>query len=210
MVVVILLPVLLSSHLGAAPLVNKLVPSLSVDEARSLQLLVSSGLIGIGMLVWRFGSRKTVLRVIISYTVLATVILGLTLLSLVLNLSSYGPSQALLLMKDGLVIWWMTALTFSLWYWLLDSGWAESMGMHDTVRSDFLFSQQVNKLPGWQDWSPSHIDYLFLGFTTNTAFSPTDVMPLSHRVKILMMTQSTLALVIVGTIVSKALSILIS
>lgn len=208
-VAVILLPGLLSAHLGAAPLLHKFAPALSTGHVRLVQLLLALLFIGIGILVWRFGSKKSMLKVIITYTVISTLILGASLLSLVVNLQSYGPAQALALMKDGLVIWWMTALTFSLWYWLLDSGWAESMGMHDTTRSDFAFPQQTSKISGWHEWSPSHIDYLYLGFNTNTAFSPTDAMPLSARAKILMMTQSTLALIIVGTVVAKALSILV-
>lgn len=207
--VVLFLPVLLSSDLGTLPILDKLVPSVTANQAKSIQLLVVLLLILVGILIWKLGSRKAVLKVIITYTILSTAILGASLLFLIINLDTYGSSQALTLMKDGLVIWWMTALTFSLWYWLLDSGWAESMGMHDTKRSDFLFPQQINDLPGWEDWSPNHIDYLYLGFNTNTAFSPTDVMPLSPRVKILMMTQSTLALVIVGTVVARALSILV-
>lgn len=208
-VVVILLPVLLSSHLGASPVVDKFAPTLDSGQAKVIQLAFLSVLVLVGILVWRFGSRKAVLKVIITYTIISTALLGASLFFLILNLQSYGPSQALSLMKDGLVIWWMTALTFSLWYWLIDSGWAESMGMKDTTRSDFLFSQQINKLPGWDDFAPTHIDYLYLGFNTNTAFSPTDVMPLSPRAKILMMVQSTLALVVVGTVVARALSILV-
>ena len=208
-VVVILLPVLLSSHLGASPVVDKFAPAVDSSQAKAIQLAFLSLLVLVGILVWRFGSRKAVLKVIITYTIISTALLGASLFFLILNLQSYGPSQALSLMKDGLVIWWMTALTFSLWYWLIDSGWAESMGMKDTTRSDFLFSQQINKLPGWDDFAPTHIDYLYLGFNTNTAFSPTDVMPLSPRAKILMMVQSTLALVVVGTVVARALSILV-
>lgn len=209
MIVVIMLPVLLSSHLGASPFIDLIAPNLNDDQIKLIQLILLVFLVTIGILVWRFGSKKAVLKVIITYTVISTLILSTSLLFLVINLQSYGSSQALTLMKDGLVIWWMTALTFSLWYWLLDSGWAESMGMKDTQRSDFMFSQQNNKLPGWEDWTPSHIDYLYLGFNTNTAFSPTDVMPLSPRAKVLMMTQSTLALIIVGTVVARALSILV-
>ena len=208
-IVVILLPILLSSHLGAAPFIELFAPNASDEKIKAIQLIMLIALISFGVIVWRFGSKKSVLRVIILYTLISTALLGASLLFLILNLQSYSASQALILMKDGLVIWWMTALTFSLWYWLLDSGWAENMGMKDTERSDFLFSQQINKLPGWEDWSPSHIDYLYLGFNTNTAFSPTDVMPLSPRAKVLMMVQSTLALIIVGTVVARALSILI-
>lgn len=208
-IVVLLLPVLLSSHLGMSSIAEKLAPSLSSAESKWLQLIAALVLIVVGVLVWRFGSRRAVLRVIITYTIISTFFLGASLLFLIAHLQSYGSSQALELMKDGLIIWWMTALTFSLWYWLLDSGWAESMGMEDTKRADFLFPQQVNELPAWEGWSPSHIDYLYLGFTTNTAFSPTDVMPLSPRAKLLMMAQTTLAIVVVGTVVSRALSVLV-
>lgn len=206
---VILLPALLSSQLGASTIVHKIIPDITASQARTIQILAVGILVLVGILVWRFGSRAAVLKTIITYTIISSAFLGMSLLFLILNLGSYGPNQAVTLMKDGLVIWWMSALTFSLWYWLIDSGWAENMGMKDTSRSDFLFSQQINRLPGWEEWTPSHIDYLYLGFNTNTAFSPTDVMPLSPRAKILMMAQSTLALVIVGTVVAKAVSILV-
>lgn len=210
MVLVILLPTLLYSHLGAVPIIENLFPSISTEYAQKLQLIMVGLLICVGIIVWRLGSRKAVLKIILGYTMIATFMLAASLLFLIINLNSYGPSQALTLMKDGLVIWWMTALTFSLWYWLLDSGWAENMGMHDTKRSDFAFPQHMNELQGWKEWTPNHIDYLYLGFDTNTAFSPTDVMPLSPRAKILMMAQSTLALIVVGTVVARALSILLS
>ncbi len=205
---VILLPVVFSTHMSAAPFIHAIAPDLGSQQTRLVQLIVSLVLIGIGVFVWRFGSKKAVLRALLAYTVLSTLILGTSLLFLVIHLQSYGSAQAIMLMKDGLVIWWMTALTFSLWYWLLDSGWAESMGMRDTVRQDFVFAQQVNDFRGWEGWKPNFVEYMYLGFNTNTAFSPTDVAPLSHRAKILMMLQSTLALVIVGTVVARAVNIL--
>jgi hypothetical protein len=210
MAVIILLPLVLTTHIGSSPVLNDLFPSLDANHAKIVQGLMSISLIGIGILVWRFGSKKAVLRVIITYAVLSTIALGTSILYLVLNLQSYGPAQAVLLMKDAFIVWSMTALTFSLWYWLIDSGWAESMGMHDTVRADFLFPQQVNELKGWQNWTPSYVEYVSLAFNTNTAFSPTDVSPLSHRAKVLMMAQSSLALIVVGTVVARAINILAS
>jgi hypothetical protein len=44
------------------------------------------------------------------------------------------------------------------------------------------------------------LDYLHLGFTNATAFSPTDVMPLTHCAKYAMMVQSTVALALFGLI----------
>ena len=57
--------------------------------------------------------------------------------------------------------------------------------------------------PGWR---PLFLDYLHLGFTNATAFSPTDVMPLTHRAKYTMMVQSTVALALVGLIVARAVN----
>ena len=42
--------------------------------------------------------------------------------------------------------------------------------------------------------------------TNATAFSPTDVMPLTHRAKYLMMVQSTVALALFGLIVARAVN----
>jgi hypothetical protein len=47
---------------------------------------------------------------------------------------------------------------------------------------------------------------LHLGFTNATAFSPTDVMPLTHKAKYAMVTQSTISLALVGLIVARAVN----
>jgi len=57
--------------------------------------------------------------------------------------------------------------------------------------------------PGWQ---PAFLDYLHLGFTNATAFSPTDVMPLSHRAKYAMLAQATIALALLGLIIARAVN----
>jgi len=38
---------------------------------------------------------------------------------------------------------------------------------------------------------PGYVDYLFLSLNTSTALSPTDTMPLTARMKLLMMLEST-------------------
>ena len=55
-------------------------------------------------------------------------------------------------------------------------------------------------------WKPVFLDYLHLGFTNATAFSPTDVMPLTLRAKYTMLVQSTVALVLFGLIVARAVN----
>ena len=59
-----------------------------------------------------------------------------------------------------------------------------------------------------ESWLPDFVDYLALGFTTATAFSPTDAMPITSRAKALMATQGTISLVTLGLIISRAVNIL--
>ncbi len=58
------------------------------------------------------------------------------------------------------------------------------------------------------DWQPGMIDYLFLGFTTSTAFSPTEAMPLTPRAKLLMIVQSMIALITIAVVVARTINIL--
>ena len=52
----------------------------------------------------------------------------------------------------------------------------------------------------------NRVRYLHLGFTNATAFSPTDVMPLSLRAKYTMLVQSTVALALFGLVVARAVN----
>ena len=58
------------------------------------------------------------------------------------------------------------------------------------------------------NWRPTYVDYLFLAFCTATAFSPTDVLPLTSRAKLLMMAESTISLVTIIAIAARAINIL--
>lgn len=57
------------------------------------------------------------------------------------------------------------------------------------------------------DWRPSMVNYLFIGFTTTTAFSPTEAMPISARAKALVMVQSLISLIVVAVIAARAVGI---
>jgi uncharacterized membrane protein len=59
-----------------------------------------------------------------------------------------------------------------------------------------------------RDWKPSFVDYLYVSLTNQTAFSPTDTMPLTTRVKLLMAVQGVAGLVTTGVIVAHAVNIL--
>ena len=55
---------------------------------------------------------------------------------------------------------------------------------------------------------PGFIDYLFLSFNTSTAFSPTDTMPLTGRMKLLMMLEAYVSLLTLALVAARAVNIL--
>nr|MDQ6928806.1 DUF1345 domain-containing protein [Actinomycetota bacterium] len=57
-------------------------------------------------------------------------------------------------------------------------------------------------------WEPRFVDYLYLSFTNATAFSPTDVMPLSRWTKLTMLAQSAVSLMTLALVVARAVNIL--
>jgi hypothetical protein len=110
------------------------------------------------------------------------------------------------LLASGAVVWLGNNLAFAMLYWLIDSGGPMVRSRRpDPVPIDFAFTQQLDTdlVPGWR---PVFLDYLHLGFTNATAFSPTDVMPLTLRAKYTMIVQSTVALALFGLIVARAVN----
>jgi hypothetical protein len=72
---------------------------------------------------------------------------------------------------------------------------------------DLAFPQQLSPNVAPPGWRPEFPDYLYLGFTNATAFSPTDVMPLARWSKLAMTVQAAASLVILGLVVARAVNI---
>ena len=72
---------------------------------------------------------------------------------------------------------------------------------------DLLFPQHTMQR-GAELWEPVFFDYLYTSFTNATAFSPTDVMPLSRWAKLAMMVESALSLVLAILVIARAVNIL--
>lgn len=109
------------------------------------------------------------------------------------------------LLALGATVWIGNNLAFGLLYWLMDGGGPLSRSKQPGP-VDFAFTQHLNPELGAPGWRPVFLDYLHLGFTNATAFSPTDVLPLTHRAKYTMLVQSTLALALVGLVVARAVN----
>jgi len=121
-----------------------------------------------------------------------------------------GPAtkSADTLLDAGVLIWFLNVIAFSLFYWELDSGGPVARFNHTRDHPDLAFPQQLSPELASKTWRPLYTDYLYLGFTTATAFSPTDVMPFARWAKMSMMLQSTVSLVVVTLVVARAVNVL--
>jgi len=113
-----------------------------------------------------------------------------------------SPTQ---LLAEGALVWLGNNLAFAILYWLIDSGGPIARS-RDPSPVDFAFTQHMSPELAPSGWRPVFLDYLHLGFTNATAFSPTDVLPLTHRAKYIMLVQSTVALALFGLIVARAVN----
>jgi len=109
------------------------------------------------------------------------------------------------LLATGAVVWLGNTLAFGMLFWLIDSGGPVARSV-DPRPVDFAFVQHLNPELGLSDWRPVFLDYLHLGFTNATAFSPTDTMPLTHRAKYAMVVQASVSLALLGLIVARAVN----
>jgi hypothetical protein len=111
------------------------------------------------------------------------------------------------LLEAGTIVWVSNNIAFALLYWELDGGGAAARAHHLVTHPDLAFPQQLNPNVGRPDWRPRFIDYLYLGFTNATAFSPTDVMPLAPWAKIAMAIQAFVSLGILGLVIARAVNV---
>jgi hypothetical protein len=117
-------------------------------------------------------------------------------------------SNATSLLLNGLEVYLTNVIVFALWYWDTDRGGPVARAHGQRPYPDFLFPQMTAPNLAPPDWHPTFVDYLYVSFTNATAFSPTDVMPLSRWAKVLMLIQSGVSLATVALVVARAVNIL--
>lgn len=111
------------------------------------------------------------------------------------------------LLATGAAIWGTNVIAFALWYWELDRGGPAARARGGNPHPDFLFTQMTAPEVSPPNWEPAFLDYLYLSFTNATAFSPTDVMPLSRWAKMMMLLQSAVSIVAIALVISRAVNI---
>ncbi len=142
------------------------------------------------------------------------------LVQLVIELASAKHQSGPMLLVTALQVWLTNVIAFALIYWEIDRGGPVAR-THDPRKelpaADFRFPQdedadavdEVAKGSSIKtDWTPKFLDFLYFALTNSMAFSPTDVMPLSHRAKALMGLQSFAGFVILALVIARAVSLL--
>ncbi|MBV8542105.1 MAG: DUF1345 domain-containing protein [Pseudonocardiales bacterium] len=112
------------------------------------------------------------------------------------------------LLSTGVAIWLTNIIAFAVWYWQFDRGGPAARAHARRPLPDFQFVQMQNPDLAHPEWEPQFLDYLYLSFTNATAFSPTDVMPLSRWAKLTMLGQALVSLVTLALVIARAVNIL--
>lgn len=137
------------------------------------------------------------------FLVLASVMNAVLLL---INLVNGFTESGAALLFAGFAVLIVNVLSFGIVYWWIDAGGPLARMRGRPTHQDFLFPQQG--MDGMESWQPALLDYLFTAYTNIIAFSPTDTMPLSHRVKVLFIIQSSTAVVTIVVTLSRAINLI--
>jgi hypothetical protein len=149
---------------------------------------------------------RTVSIGLVAVLVLSAVAATVRLVDVLIHGGSTTNSASDLLAAGG-VVWTSNIIAFALLYWELDGGGAAARAHGLKEHPDFAFPQQLNPDVAPANWRPRFFDYLYLGFTNATAFSPTDAMPLALWAKLAMAVQAMISLLILGLVIARAVNV---
>ncbi|KQQ00748.1 MULTISPECIES: DUF1345 domain-containing protein [unclassified Rathayibacter] len=131
-----------------------------------------------------------------------------------------GSADGPLLLLTALQVWVTNVVAYALLYWEIDRGGPVARGTlarAELPQADFAFPQDTYRDTVGEvavssseraDWRPGFVDYLYVSTTNTMAFSPTDTMPLSSRVKLLMSLEGFTGFVLLALVISRAVNIL--
>jgi uncharacterized membrane protein len=155
------------------------------------------------------GARPLILS-LFTVLVLANSAAAARLVVVVLRTTPSGhapPTVTQLLVGTGMVLA-TNIVTFGLLYWQLDGGGPRGRLVHSKPYPDFQFPQTGTEGLAPPDWQPRFQDHLYLAYTNVVAFSPTDTLPLTRRVKGLMAIQSMISLAVLVVVISRVINVL--
>ena len=143
-------------------------------------------------------------KVVLAYLIVLVAASVMNAVLLLVSMLRGDDTDGVYLLFAGFGVLAINVLTFGLIYWWLDSGGPSARASDHPGSPDFLFPQQATPTA----WRPALLDYLYTAYTNIIAFSPTDTMPLTHRVKVLFTIQSSTALLTIVVTLSRAINLI--
>lgn len=159
------------------------------------------------VIVWVINRKKLLYLPLVLYTAWITfwIVAGV----IILSINLWNPdSGAEVLLSDAFFLWVSIIVVFAIWYWILDHDNQERHMHSKHEKIHFMFPQKSEPVPGWNEWIPGFVDYLFFSFNTTTSYGATDTLVITKKAKILIIIQSFLSLVLFVMIVSRAINII--
>jgi uncharacterized membrane protein len=198
-ILVLFLMATLPGHVTALPVWVSYLAALAVLVPMAIVALAARNTLWLGI-------ERTII-ILLASAYVANTIAELADMIGVITLHPSG-NNAFSLLSSSVAIWVANVLMFSLLYWQIDRGGPYARASKSSAKPDWVFPQPATPEDLPPDWRPFFLDYLYLGYNTATAFSPTDALPLTRRAKMLMMTESTISLLTMVVIVARAINII--
>lgn len=154
---------------------------------------------------WQSIERAVILTLVSLSILNMLTILAEMIRTLALHATEFN---GIVLFASSVALWATNVLYFALIFWLIDRGGPEAQLSDRGCLPDWRFPQDDRAADVAPGWRPIFMDYLFLAYSTATAFSPTDASPLTRRAKALMMLQSTFSLLTLVVVASRAINVL--
>ena len=153
----------------------------------------------------QLGKRRAFALALVGVITAANV---LALAALIASLVAAQEKSGAELLLKGATIWSTNVMTFGLLFWEVDRGGPIRRRAPDPPPCDFQFPQDENPKLAEPNWRPRLADYVYISFTNAIAFSPTDAMPLTRRVKMMMLAESAISATTVLLVAARAVNIL--
>jgi hypothetical protein len=148
--------------------------------------------------------ESAVLKLVAAFIIAMSIALVAALIRHLLG--NLRPIGGFALLTSSVAVWVGNVLGFSLLYWLVDRGGPLGRDTGQQGPQDWLFPQAGKDTPNF--WQPTFVDYLFLSFSTATAFSAADTLPLTAKAKLLTMLEAAISLVTLVVVAARAINVL--
>ncbi len=153
----------------------------------------------------QMGERRTVALALVAVITIANILALVALIASLLRAQEKSGGELLL---KGATIWGTNVITFGLLFWEFDRGGPVRRRQPDPPPRDFQFPQDENPALAESGWHPRLADYVYIAYTNAIAFSPTDAMPLTRRVKMMMLAESAISSLTILLVAARAVNIL--